>query len=47
MSDAVIEAKFLANAEPVVGAAKSAQIRDMLWALDEIDDLSALTALCA
>jgi len=47
MSDAVIEAKFLANAEPVVGASRAGQIRDMTWKLDDVDDLRDLTALCA
>jgi len=47
MSDAVIEAKFLANAEPTVGAARAGQIRDMVRNLDEVDDLGDLTALCA
>lgn len=46
MPDAVIEAKFLANAEPAVGAARAGVIRDMVWELDKLGDLGELTALC-
>jgi 2-methylcitrate dehydratase PrpD len=47
MSDEVIKAKFMANAEPVVGGKRAEQICDMVWKLDEVGDLGELTELCA
>jgi 2-methylcitrate dehydratase PrpD len=47
MSDAAIEAKFLANATPVIGAARAAHARDLVWALQQQLDLRALIALVA
>lgn len=46
MSDAAIEAKFLTNAAPVTGADRAARLRDLVWQLDTVTDLRAVTALC-
>jgi 2-methylcitrate dehydratase PrpD len=42
MSDAAIEAKFLANATPVIGAERAARARDVVWALEKQLDVRAL-----
>ena len=47
MSDAAIEAKFLANATPVIGAARAGHARDLVWTLEQQTDLRALIALLA
>ena len=47
MSDQAIEAKFMANATPVIGAARAAQARDLVWALERAPDVRALLALIA
>jgi 2-methylcitrate dehydratase PrpD len=47
MSDAAIEAKFLANATPVIGADRAAHARDLVWTLDQQPDVRALIALLA
>jgi 2-methylcitrate dehydratase PrpD len=47
MSDQAIEAKFLANAEPAIGAGRAAQARDLVWTLDKAPDMRALIALLA
>jgi 2-methylcitrate dehydratase PrpD len=47
MSDAAIEAKFRANAEPVIGAERAAQAADLVWSLDQQPDIRALIALLA
>jgi 2-methylcitrate dehydratase PrpD len=47
MSDAAIEAKFLANAAPVIGADRAGRARDLVWALDRQPDVRALIALLA
>jgi 2-methylcitrate dehydratase PrpD len=47
MSDEVINVKFMANAEPIVGAERAGQICDMVWKSDEVGDLAELTKLCA
>jgi 2-methylcitrate dehydratase PrpD len=47
MSDEVIKVKFMANAEPIVGAERAGQICDMVWKSDEVGDLAELTKLCA
>lgn len=46
MSDAAVEAKFLANAEPVIGAA-AAELAQMVWQLDEVPDITALLDLAS
>jgi 2-methylcitrate dehydratase PrpD len=47
ISDQAIEAKFMANATPVIGAARAAQARDLVWALERTADARALLALIA
>jgi 2-methylcitrate dehydratase PrpD len=47
MSDRAIEAKFLANAEPVVGAERARQIAAYAWELDRLNDARDLIKLCA
>jgi 2-methylcitrate dehydratase PrpD len=47
MSDAGIEAKFLANATPVIGAERARQIAAAAWRLEALSDARALVALCA
>ncbi len=47
MSDAAIEAKFLANATPVIGAGCAERARDLVWSLDKQPDVRHLIALLA
>jgi 2-methylcitrate dehydratase PrpD len=47
MSDAAIEAKFLANATPVIGADRARRAVEWVWALDKQPDVRTLTALLA
>jgi 2-methylcitrate dehydratase PrpD len=47
MSDAAIEAKFLANATPVIGAERAGRARDFVWALEKQPDMRELIALLA
>jgi 2-methylcitrate dehydratase PrpD len=47
MSDTEIEAKFLANAEPVIGHDRARRVRDLVHALDRLADVRELTQLCA
>jgi 2-methylcitrate dehydratase PrpD len=47
MSDAALEAKFMANAEPVLGAARARRIVETVAGLDTLDDVRHLTGLCA
>ena len=47
MSDAAIEAKFLANATPVIGAERAARARDAVWALEKQPDVRELIGLLA
>jgi 2-methylcitrate dehydratase PrpD len=47
MSDAAIEAKFMANAEPVVGADRAREIVAFVRDLDAATDMSRLAALMA
>jgi 2-methylcitrate dehydratase PrpD len=45
MTDGAIEAKFFANAGPVIGAVRAQQVRDLVWKLDALDDVRTLIAL--
>src|SRR6185436_9028919 len=45
MSDAALEAKFTTQAEPILGAARSAQLVAACRQLGALDDVRALTAL--
>jgi 2-methylcitrate dehydratase PrpD len=47
MSEAAIEAKYLANATPVLGRERAERIRDMVLTLDQQTDVKALIALLA
>jgi len=47
MSDAAIEAKFLANAAPVIGAERAGRARDLVWSLEKLADMRELIALLA
>jgi len=47
MSDAAIEAKFLANAAPVIGDARARKAGALVWSLDELADVRELIALLA
>ena len=46
MSDAAMEAKFIANTEPVIGAARAGQVRDLVWRVETLPDVGELIALC-
>jgi 2-methylcitrate dehydratase PrpD len=45
MSDAAIEAKFLANATPAIGAERASRARDLVWSLEQQPDMRELIAL--
>jgi len=45
MSDRQIEAKFLANATPTIGAERATRVADMVWALEKQGDVRELIAL--
>ena len=47
MSDAEIEAKFFANAEPVIGPDRARYGRDLVHRLDRLPDVLELIQLCA
>jgi 2-methylcitrate dehydratase PrpD len=47
MSDAAIEAKFMANATPVIGRERAERARDFVLALETQPDMRALIALLA
>lgn len=47
MSDAALEAKFMANAEPVIGRDRAKQVRDLVRGLDCMVDVKELIQLCA
>jgi 2-methylcitrate dehydratase PrpD len=47
MSDAAIEAKFLANATAAIGLARAHQACAIIWSLDQVADVRELIALLA
>lgn len=47
MSEAALEAKFMANAEPVIGRDRAQQVRDLVQGLDRLADVGELIGLCA
>jgi 2-methylcitrate dehydratase PrpD len=47
MSDAAIEAKFLANATPVIGAGNARHAAALVWALEQLPDMRELITLIA
>lgn len=47
MSDAAINAKFLANAEPVIGGDRAQRVCERVWALERLADMRDLITLLA
>jgi 2-methylcitrate dehydratase PrpD len=47
MSDAAIEAKFIANATPVIGRERAERAQDFVWSLEQKPDVQELIALLA
>jgi 2-methylcitrate dehydratase PrpD len=47
MSDGAIHAKFMDNAEPIIGSGRSRRVSHAVWAFETQDDLCDLIALCA
>jgi len=47
MSDGAIEAKFMANAQPVIGADRARQAAEFVWSLEKQPDARRLIALLA
>jgi hypothetical protein len=47
MSDKDIEAKFLGNATPTVGAERAQAICEQVWQLDRLADVREIIRLCA
>ena len=47
MSDAAIEAKFLANATPAIGTERAQRACELVWSLETIPDVRELIALLA
>ena len=42
MSDAAIEAKFLANATPAIGSGRAERVRSLVWSLEKLPDVRDL-----
>ena len=47
MSDAAIESKFLANAEPAIGSERARRIAALVWSLETLPDGREMIALLA
>jgi 2-methylcitrate dehydratase PrpD len=47
MTDAAIQAKFMANAEPVIGQLKARQLTEEIWQLEKSLDVLQLLRLTA
>ncbi|MDH5535868.1 MAG: MmgE/PrpD family protein, partial [Betaproteobacteria bacterium] len=47
MTDAAIENKFIANAEPTIGTDAARRVRDMVWKLEAVADVRELVAALA
>jgi 2-methylcitrate dehydratase PrpD len=47
LTDAQLDAKFRAQAEPVIRAERSAEALDLLWRVDELADVGECAAACA
>jgi 2-methylcitrate dehydratase PrpD len=47
MTDAALEQKFRTNALEVLPEAQALQLRDTVWALEDVEDMRSITALCA
>ena len=46
MSDQALLAKFLGNAEPVIGRDRANKVADVIWTLDTLDDIGELVRIC-
>jgi len=47
MSEMALDAKFMANAEPVIGRDRAQRVRDLVRGLDRLADVRELIGLCA
>lgn len=47
MTDAALEAKFMANAAPVIGDRRAVALAGLIWRLPELDDVTEIHKLCA
>ena len=47
MSDAAIEAKFIANATPAIGGERAKRVGERVWSLEKCIDVRELIALLA
>jgi 2-methylcitrate dehydratase PrpD len=47
MSDAALEAKFIANAGPIIGHDRAGRVRDLVPGLERVADIRELIHLCA
>ncbi|MGZ5093895.1 MAG: MmgE/PrpD family protein [Burkholderiales bacterium] len=47
MGDAAIQTKFLANAERIIGPNKAQRVIELVRKIEQLDDVSQLTRLCA
>ena len=47
MSEMALDAKFMANAEPVIGRHRAQRVRDLVRGLDRLADVRELIGLCA
>jgi 2-methylcitrate dehydratase PrpD len=47
MSEMALDAKFMANAEPVIGRHRARRVRDLVRGLDRLADVRELIGLCA
>lgn len=47
MTDAAIEAKFMANAAPAIGEDRARRACDLMWKIESLDDVRDLTRTCA
>jgi 2-methylcitrate dehydratase PrpD len=46
MTDAALEEKFHANADPVIGAERARSVAERIWRLDRLDDVGMIPAAC-
>lgn len=47
MTDNAIQTKFIANAEPVIGAARAQRVCELVWSLEQQPSVKELLSLCA
>ena len=46
MTDDAMAAKFIANAEPVIGLDRAERARDLIWKIETLPDVREISALC-